>query len=202
MLSERTTESIVGLFLLAGILALIILAFKVSGLTTFFQPKGYDVYAKFENIGQLKVRAPVKIGGVLIGEVTGISLDPVTYKALVRLHIDANFNDIPNDSSVSILTAGLLGDNYLEISPMYSTVFLKQGDELADTHSAMILEKLIGQLIYKISNPGNNSSNNNSSNTASNNASSNTEQSTVEKKAEPAKTPKKIPDPEIRNEQI
>jgi phospholipid/cholesterol/gamma-HCH transport system substrate-binding protein len=152
MLSQRTVETYVGLFLLAAILGLMTLAFKVSGLTSFFQQPGYTVTAAFDEIGQLKVRAAVKMGGVTIGEVTGIQLDPSTYKANVKLRINANVNDIPNDSSASIMTAGLLGDNYIAIAPMYSADYLKQGSEIQDTHSAMILEKLIGQLMFKLSN--------------------------------------------------
>ena len=161
MVSQRTIESFVGLFLLAATIALIILAFKVSGLTSFFKGEGYDVTAAFDNIGQLKVRAPVKIGGVTIGEVSAIKLDSQTYKAIVTLRINKNINDIPTDSSAGILTAGLLGDNYIELIPMYSKDFLHSGSEIQDTHSAMILEKLIGQLIFKLSN-GNDNSNNDS----------------------------------------
>jgi phospholipid/cholesterol/gamma-HCH transport system substrate-binding protein len=153
MVSQRTLESFVGLFILATIAGLLVLAFKVSGLTSFFKPPGYDVTAQFDDIGSLKVRAPVKISGVLIGEVTSIMLDPATFRAVVKFHVDSNFSHIPDDSSVSILTAGLLGDNYLAISPMYSQSFLKDGSVISDTHSAMILEKLIGQMIYKLSNP-------------------------------------------------
>ncbi len=152
MISQRAIESFVGLFLLASIIALLTLAFKVSGLTSFFRPAGYDVTAEFDDIGQLKVRSPVKIGGVLVGEISSISLDPTSYKAIVKLHIDSRFKQIPDDSSASILTAGLLGDNYIAINPMYSENYLKNGDQLQDTHSAMILEKLIGQLIYKLGN--------------------------------------------------
>lgn len=154
MLSERTTESFVGLFLLAAIAALIVLAFKVSGLTSFFKPAGYDVVATFDEIGQLKVRAPIKMGGVTIGEVTGIHLEPGTFRAVVNMRIDKKINDIPSDSSASILTAGLLGDNYIAITPMYSTEFLKNGSEIEETHPAIILEKLIGQFMFKISNSG------------------------------------------------
>lgn len=153
MLSQRTIESFVGLFLLAAIMALIVLAFKVSGLTSFFQPAGYNVTAAFDDIGQLKVRSPVKMGGVLVGEVSSITLDPSSFKAIVELHINSRFKEIPDDSSAGILTAGLLGDNYIAITPMYSPTFLKNGSEIQETHSAMILEKLIGQLIYKLSNP-------------------------------------------------
>ncbi len=160
MLSQRTIESFVGLFLLAAIIALLVLAFKVSGLTSFFKPESYAVVANFDDIGQLKVRSPVKMGGVLIGEVSSIVLDPTTFKAVVKMNINDKFNDIPDDSSASILTAGLLGDNYVALTPMYSQTFLKNGSEIQEAHSAMILEKLIGQLIYKVGNPGKSSDSN------------------------------------------
>jgi len=163
MVSQRTIESFVGLFLLAATIALIVLAFKVSGLTSFFKGESYAVTAAFDNIGQLKVRAPVKIGGVTIGEVSEIKLDSQTYKAVVTLRINKNVNDIPVDSSAGILTAGLLGDNYIELIPMYSKDFLRNGSEIQDTHSAIILEKLIGQLIFKLS--GGNDNTKNDSNT-------------------------------------
>jgi phospholipid/cholesterol/gamma-HCH transport system substrate-binding protein len=150
MLSQRTIETFVGLFLLAAMAGLVALAFKVSGLTSFFQEPGYNVTADFDDIGQLKARAAVKMGGVTIGEVTGIRLDPSSFKAVVTLRIHASVNDIPSDSSASIMTAGLLGDNYVAINPMYSADFLKNGSKIEDTHSAMILEKLIGQLMFKI----------------------------------------------------
>jgi len=161
MLSQRTIETSVGLFLLAAIGALLVLAFKVSGLTSFFKTEGYNVTASFDDIGQLKVRAAVKISGVTIGEVSAIQLDPTTYKAVVTLHIHSNMKDIPDDSSAAILTAGLLGDNYIEISPMYSKTFLKNGSDIEDTNAAMILEKLIGQFLFKI---GNNSSDSSATN--------------------------------------
>lgn len=151
MLSQRTTEMFVGLFLLIALLALVVLAFKVSGLTSFFQEPGYTVTADFEDIGQLKERASIKLGGVTIGEVTGINIDPITFKAVVKMRIKSKMREIPSDSSASIMTAGLLGDNYIAITPMYGTDFLKEGSKISDTHSAMILEKIIGQLIYKVS---------------------------------------------------
>ncbi|MEO8401274.1 MAG: outer membrane lipid asymmetry maintenance protein MlaD [Gammaproteobacteria bacterium] len=149
MLSQRIVETSVGLFVLAAITALLVLAFKVSGLTSFFKTEGYDVTAQFEDIGQLKVRSTVKVGGVSVGEVSGIQLDPTSFKAIVTMHINSNVNDIPDDSSAAILTAGLLGDNYIAITPMYSSTFLKNGSQIEDTHSAMILEKLIGQFLFK-----------------------------------------------------
>ncbi len=152
MLSQRTIETTVGLFMLAAIAALLMLAFKVSGLTSFFQREGYDITAEFDDIGQLKVRGAVKIGGVTIGEVTKIYLDPTSYRAIVTLHIDSRVKDIPKDSSASILTAGLLGDNYIAITPMYSEDFLVAGNKIESTHSAMILEKMIGQFIFNAGN--------------------------------------------------
>ncbi len=154
MLSQRQIETLVGLFLVAAMAALILLALKVSGLTSFFNEPGYSVSANFEDIGQLKIRAAVKMGGVNVGEVTDIHLDPKTFKAVVEMRIRSSVNDIPSDSSASIMTAGLLGDNYIAITPMYSTDFLKNGSQIDDTHSAMILEKLIGQLMFKIGNSG------------------------------------------------
>ncbi len=161
MLSQRTVETFVGLFLLAAIAALLALAFKVSGLTSFFTTEGYNVTADFDDIGQLKVRAAVKIGGVAVGEVSEIRLDPTTYKAIVTLHINSKVKEIPDDSSAAILTAGLLGDNYIEISPMYSSTFLQNGGQIQETHSAMILEKLIGQFLFKIGNNNSDASNSN-----------------------------------------
>lgn len=153
MLSQRTVETFVGMLLMAAMMSLLVLAFKVSGLTSFFKSKGYNITAQFEDIGQLKVRAAIKIGGVTVGEVSAIKLDPESFKATVMMHINSSVNDIPSDSSASILTAGLLGDNYIAITPMYSTQFLQNGSRIEETHSAFVLEKLIGQLVYKISNP-------------------------------------------------
>lgn len=152
MFSQRLIESLVGLFLLCAIIALSVLAFKVSGLTTLFPEKSYQVSAAFDDIGGLKVRSPVKIGGVQIGEVEQIKLDPTTFKAVVILRIFSQYNDIPDDSSAGIFTSGLLGDNYIAITPMYNTTFLHEGSQIQFTHSAMVLEKLIGQFIYKMNN--------------------------------------------------
>lgn len=155
MSAERWIESIVGLFLLFALIALTVLAFKVSGLTSLFPPKGYTVTAAFDDIGGLKIRSPVKLGGVQIGEVTRIDLDITTFKAVVSLYINDRYNMIPDDSSAGILTAGLLGDNYISITPMYNKTFLKNGSSIQFTHSAMVLEKLIGQFIYKLGDTGN-----------------------------------------------
>lgn len=154
MLSQRYVESLVGIFLLFAATALTVLAFQVSGLTTIFPDKSYSVTAAFDDIGGLKVRSAVKIGGVQIGEVSKIGLDPVTFKAVVTMNIHHQFNDIPDDSSAGIYTSGLLGDNYIAITPMYNTTFLKNGSKIEMTNSAMVLEKLIGQFIYSLNNNG------------------------------------------------
>ncbi|HTM63640.1 MAG TPA: outer membrane lipid asymmetry maintenance protein MlaD [Gammaproteobacteria bacterium] len=150
MLQQRLIETLVGLFLLFAMMALTILAFKVSGLTTLFPPKTYTIIGAFDDIGGLKVRSPVKIGGVQIGEVSNIALDDKSFKAVVRMQIYDEFKDIPDDSVAGIYTAGLLGDNYISITPMYNQTYLKNGSILQETNSAMVLEKLIGQFIYKI----------------------------------------------------
>lgn len=170
MLSQRLVEGLVGLFLLFAIIALSVLAFKVSGLTSLFPGKTYTISAAFDDIGGLKVRGAVKIGGVQIGEVSQIDLDPITYKAVVQMRIENKYNDIPNDSTAGILTAGLLGDNYIAITPMYSETFFKNGDKIRFTRSAMILEKLIGQFMYKISGDGDKGTNDNGSDKGEKNA--------------------------------
>lgn len=147
---EKTIEITVGLFMLAGILALLMLALKVSGLSNTVGFEGYQVSANFDNIGSLKVRAPVTIAGVRVGQVTQIRLDPGTFKAVVTLKIDKNKNAIPEDSSASILTEGLLGSNYISLTPGFDDTYLKEGDVIDSTHSALILENLIGQFLFSI----------------------------------------------------
>lgn len=149
MLSQRAIEILVGLFFLIALIALTILAFKVSGLTSLFPEKSYFVSAAFDDIGGLKIRSPVKIGGVQIGEVNHITLDSTTFKAMVSLRIFSKYNDIPDDSSARILTSGLLGDNYVAITPMYNKTVLKEGSSIQFTNSAFVLEKLVGQLLYR-----------------------------------------------------
>lgn len=149
-MQTRNIEVLVGVFLLAGIIALVVLAFQVSGLANVTGSKGYEVRAYFDNVGDLRVRAPVSIGGVRVGEVEKIILDPKTFKAVVTLQINPKQDTIPSDSSASILTQGLLGSNYISINPGFSDTNLKNGDKISSTHSAIILENLIGQFMYKI----------------------------------------------------
>ncbi len=152
MLNQRFIEALVGFFMLLGIIALLVLALQVSGLSaTLSSRDGYQITASFDNIGDLKIRAPVTIGGVRVGQVSSISLNPTSFKADVVMSIDANQNQIPDDSAASIFTAGLLGANYISITPGFDTEVLHAGSRIDQTHSAIVLENLIGQLMFKLS---------------------------------------------------
>ena len=143
-------DFLVGVFVLVALAALLVLAFRVSGLVHVGKGKTYTVSADFDNIGGLKSRASVRISGVLIGRVTSISLDPKTYQAKVVMSIDDQFNQIPTDSSASIYTEGLLGANYISVTPGFDNTMWKQGSVVQSTHSAMILENLIGQFLFSM----------------------------------------------------
>lgn len=148
--SRKYVEPMVGMFMLAGIAALLVLAFKVSGLTSYAFGDSYEITAKFDNIGDLKPRAPVTIAGVRIGQVLSVDLDRATYKAIVKLKIAADDNNIPLDSTASIVTAGLLGANYVMITPGFEDGYLMHGGQIEDTHSALQLETMIGQLLFNM----------------------------------------------------
>ena len=151
MAPRRNLELLVGFFMLLGIAALLMLALQVSGLTqNIGHRNSYTLSAQFDNIGGLKVRAPVAIAGVRIGEVTNITLDPVTFRAVVNMNIDKKNNDLPIDTSASILTAGLLGANYISLTPGYQDALLKNGEMIQKTSPALILEDLIGQLLFSL----------------------------------------------------
>ncbi|ACX82851.1 outer membrane lipid asymmetry maintenance protein MlaD [Aggregatibacter actinomycetemcomitans] len=141
----------VGLFLLLGIGSLIFLGLKVANVQGFSEAKSYHVYATFDNIGGLKVRAPLKVGGVVIGRVSEITLDPQTYLPKVTIAINQEYNEIPETSSLSIKTSGLLGEQYIALSIGFNDgeiAMLKDGDKIVDTKSAIVLEDLIGQFLY------------------------------------------------------
>lgn len=146
-MQQKTLEIIVGLFVAAGLAALLVLAMKVSNIGTFSGGGGYDVIAKFENIGGLKVRSPVKLAGVRVGEVADIGIDPTTQQARVTLSIDSDYK-LPADTSASIFTAGLLGEQYIGLEPGGDTRDLKAGEEIKLTQSALVLEQLIGQFLF------------------------------------------------------
>ncbi len=142
----------VGLFVLIGLGGLIFLGLRVANVQGFSAEKTYPLYATFDNIGGLKVRAPVKVGGVVVGRVSDISLDSDSYTPKVTLAINEKFNAIPDTSSLSIKTAGLLGEQYIALNIGFmlegETAFLKAGGRFYDTNSAMVLEDLIGQFLY------------------------------------------------------
>lgn len=149
----KKLETLVGCFLLFSILALSILALKVSGLGLRPSAKGYEIMAVFDNIGGLKIRSPVTLSGVRVGEVAKIQIDPTTFKALVLLRISERQDKLPVDTSASIYTQGLLGSNYISLSPGFDEqAFLKNGSTITNTHSAIILETLIGQLLFSLKN--------------------------------------------------
>lgn len=143
----RTLELTVGLFILVGILALLVLALRVSGLTVSPGADTYKVYAHFDNIAGLTPRAKVTMSGVTIGQVTAIEFDKTRYTARVEMAIDGNVNTLPSDSAASILTAGLLGEKYVGISVGGEDTMLKNGDRIVDTQSALVLEELIGRFL-------------------------------------------------------
>ncbi|MCG4451968.1 MULTISPECIES: outer membrane lipid asymmetry maintenance protein MlaD [unclassified Pseudomonas] len=145
-MQNRTLEIGVGLFLLAGLLALLLLALRVSGLTVGSSDT-YKVYAHFENIAGLTVRARVTMAGVTIGKVTAIDLDRDTYTGRVTLLLDNSVDNLPTDSTASILTAGLLGEKYIGISVGGDEEVLVDGSTIYDTQSSLVLEDLIGKFL-------------------------------------------------------
>ena len=146
-MAKKSTETWVGVFVVIGILALVFLALKAANLATFSTAKGYVVRARFDNIGGLKVHAPVRSAGVAVGHVTSIALDKNTYQGVVTLEIAKGYS-FPADSSAQILTSGLLGDQYVGIEPGSDDKELQGGDQIKNTQSAVVLEKLIGQMIF------------------------------------------------------
>jgi phospholipid/cholesterol/gamma-HCH transport system substrate-binding protein len=146
-MSKRAIEILVGLFVLLGMAGALFLSLKAANLASFGERKGYSVSAKFDNIGGLKPRAPVRSAGVTIGRVRHIALDPKTYQGVVMMEIDEGVR-FPKDSSAKILTSGLLGDQYIGLEPGADDKELAAGDVIRQTQSAVVLENLIGQMIF------------------------------------------------------
>ena len=145
---ERTTIDLwVGIFVTAGLIGLLVLALKVGNASSVSVSDGYTITAEFNDIGGLKVRAPVKSAGVVVGRVEGITFDNQTLRAKVTMRIDKRY-EFPRDSSASILTSGLLGDQYIGLTGGADTELLKNGDKVMLTQSAIVLEKVIGQFLY------------------------------------------------------
>lgn len=169
MRPTRSLEIGTGLFVLFGIAALFFLTTQLpsSGLKLKLgKPAGYAVSAEFDNVGELKVGSPVTMAGVRIGEVTKISFDNQNYRADVHLHIYPQFNQIPEDSYASIETEGLLGGQYVGISPGGLSTYLKNGSQILQTQSAIVLENLINKLFANFA--GSSSSGSSGSNGGSN----------------------------------
>jgi phospholipid/cholesterol/gamma-HCH transport system substrate-binding protein len=146
-MGKKGIETLVGLFVLVGALAIVFLSLKAANLASFTTNATYTVQARFDNIGGLKVRAPVKSAGVTVGRVVAISLDTKTYQGLVTLEIHQRFV-FPSDTSAKIQTAGLLGDQYVGLEPGGDDKNLAAGDVIKMTQSAVVLENLIGQFLY------------------------------------------------------
>ena len=147
-MQRQLIEVIVGLFVIAGVVALLFLSLKVSNLNSAIVTDPYQVSARFDNIGSLKVRAPVSMAGVKIGRVKEIRLDSDSYQAQVVMEISGEYTKLPVDSSASINTQGLLGEQFVSLEPGGQQKFLINGDRLRLTQSAVVLENLIGQLLF------------------------------------------------------
>ncbi|MBZ6393323.1 MAG: outer membrane lipid asymmetry maintenance protein MlaD [Pantoea dispersa] len=169
-MQSKKNEIWVGVFMLAALLALLFLSLRVADLKSLGTEPTWKLYATFDNIGGLKVSSPVKIGGVVIGRVTDISLDDKTLSPRVTMDISEQYaNKIPDTSSLAIRTQGLLGEQFLALNlgfddPELGSAMLKDGGTLRDTKSALVLEDLIGQFLYK---SGDNKDNDKSSGAAS-----------------------------------
>ncbi len=149
MRQTRAVEFGTGLFVLLGMAALFFLTTQATGGGDFSATEVYTVQARFENVGSLKRRAPVAMAGVTIGRVTDIVFDPNALDAVVTFEIDSQYDQIPDDSDASILTAGLLGSQYIGMQAGGSDLYLEEGSEILFTQSAIVLENLIGKFLVK-----------------------------------------------------
>jgi phospholipid/cholesterol/gamma-HCH transport system substrate-binding protein len=180
MMTTRTAEIWVGIFVAAGLAALFMLAMKVSNLTTYTSEKGYDVQASFSDASGLKVRSPVTMAGVTLGRVTQIAFDEKTYQAVVTMRIEGRYNTLPDGTSANIYTAGLLGEKYIGLLPGAASNpcedeklqaalegrkpnlegldckprYLAQGSRIKLTQGSLVLEKLIAEFISKFMDSG------------------------------------------------
>ena len=146
-MNRSTIDLWVGIFVVLGLGALLFLALKVGNLGSFNTNETYQVQARFANIGGLKVRAPIKSAGVVVGRVTDIRFDNESYEALVTMNLDA-FYQFPRDTTAKILTSGILGEQYIGLEAGGDGVMLKNGDRVRLTQSAVVLENLISQFLF------------------------------------------------------
>ena len=149
MQTSRTVEILVGIFMALGLAAFLMLAMKVSNISSFTENDVYEIKARFDNIGGLKVRSPVRIGGVRIGRVANIIYDDNLLEAVVTLNINSQHKKIPNDSTASIYTAGLLGEQYVSLEPGGAEDFYTNGDVVDETQSAFVLERMVGKFLIQ-----------------------------------------------------
>jgi len=138
----------VGIFIVLSIAALSALAIKVSNINEYSNSESYQLSAHFDNIGGLKIRSAVKVGGVVVGRVTEIDLDTSSMSPIVMMKINSKYNEFSSETSAAILTAGLLGEQYISLTPGGDEEILADGDEIFDTQSALVLEDLIGQFLF------------------------------------------------------
>lgn len=148
MATSAKTEWSVGFFILMGFACALVLAFASTNSKDGLRGESYSVIARFSNAGELKVRAPVRIAGVKVGEVESVVLDPVSFDAIATLRLSAEAGELPADTSAAIYTSGLLGDRYIGLAPGGDPEPLKDGDEILLTQSAVVLEQLIGQFMF------------------------------------------------------
>lgn len=146
-MKKNSLDFWVGLFVVTGFVALLFLALKAGNMSSFSFSKTYSITARFDNIGGLKPRAPVKSAGVVVGRVAAINFDDKTYQATVTLNLDEGFR-FPKDSSAKILTSGLLGEQYIGLEAGGDELSLAQGGKITQTQSAIVLENLISQFLY------------------------------------------------------
>ncbi len=147
-MTSRKIEILVGLFVAAAIAAFFMLAMSVSNMSSYGGGESYQLTARFDNVGGLKVRSAVAAGGVTIGRVSDIQYNSETYEAIVSMNIDVKYNKFPIDTAASILTSGLLGEQFVGFDPGAEEEYLKQGDVIDLTQSALVLEQIIGQFLY------------------------------------------------------
>ena len=148
MRANYKVEFASGVFLLLGIAALIWMATRATDYGQELGKETYTISARFTNIGDLRDRAPVKIGGVTVGMVESVELDPVTFEAIVHMKVSSRFNEIPSDTGASVFTSGVLGDRYIGLEPGGAPDMLTNGDELFITQSALVLEQIIGKYLF------------------------------------------------------
>ena len=149
MQQSKVLETWVGLFVVLGLVAMFFLAMKVSNLADLqVKDSSYKLIARFQNVGSLKVRSPVSMAGVRIGRVSSIQFDNKKYEAVVEMRIEPQFNTIPTDTTANILTAGLLGEQYISLSPGGEEAFFKDGDVIELSQSALVLEEVISRFLF------------------------------------------------------